>query len=238
MCVWDLQSAAAPSVCPAGGAAAPPPERRFLLLPRTARYLTHTHTHIQIHTLDLEGVLAANIPTSTLGSCLCISLFICVWMHELMQGFVCVSPWQIQYAGFYGDQLCASENSFHGNPIPLSPLPHYPRCPPFLPPNIITVLLKWSDGGYAGAWNVLTDFYFILLHSILFYSVEVKHNQHAIVLQPSCTILLRACSTFCQLCCLTPSKPSLAPQGNQNPLKYSYKPWIETRKPGSTSRTT
>lgn len=149
-----------------------------------------------------------------------------------MQGFVCVSPWQIQYAGFYGDQLCASENSFHGNPIPLSPLPHYPRCPPPFLPHIITVLLKWSDGGYAGAWNVLTDFYFILLHSILFYSVKVKHNQHAIVLQLSCTILLRARSAFCQLCCLTPSKPSLAPQGKPKPpqvqlqaLDWNQKTW-------------
>lgn len=98
------------------------------------------------------------------------------------------------------------------SPFPPSPI-ILGAPPPFLPPNIITVLLKWSDGGYAGAWNVLTDFYFILLHSILFYSVEVKHNQHAIVLQLSCTILLRARSAFCQLCCLTPSKPSLAPQG-------------------------
>ena len=58
---------------------------------------------------------------------------------------VCVSPWQIQYAGFHGHQLCASETSFHGNPIPL---------PPF-PPNIITEKLNWSDRRWLlapGSW--------------------------------------------------------------------------------------
>lgn len=58
-----------------------------------------------------------------------------------MDAFACVSLWQIQYTGFHGDQLCASESSFHDNPFP--PPPIILSAP--LPPNIISVLLNWSD---------------------------------------------------------------------------------------------
>lgn len=43
-------------------------------------------------------------------------------VSECMDAFACVSLWQIQYTGFHGDQLCASESSFHDNPFPPPPI--------------------------------------------------------------------------------------------------------------------
>lgn len=132
VCACCRRSAAAPSVCPAGGAAAPPLERRGRPLPPTARYLRRAQ-------VSKSGHFGFSVPHQDSKACLCCSLFMCV-LHECMYFLVNVSPCQIQYAGFYGHQLCASESSFHGNPIPLFPLPSLSSLPPFP----LSVLLNWS----------------------------------------------------------------------------------------------
>lgn len=161
VCVCDLQSAAAPSVCPVGGAAAPPLAKTAPPLPLTVRYLTRTQT-----TLDLR----LRTPASRSSD----RQTIVFYFSPLS---VCVSAWMPLRVYFYGKfntlvsmgTSCVLQRAVSMTTLfPLPPLSSLPLFP------LISSVCSWTgqtehrnaDGfssvSFSSPWFCSAVFYSIL----------------------------------------------------------------------------